>query len=84
MKRRKGEVPAGTDHAEGAHGDKTHEAFINGLYGSEESEGRPRGENDVDEFGRTKVGRHRLEEDREQHDEAERNSEHQKIDDLDR
>lgn len=72
--------PAQT-HAEGEHGEKTHRAFIEGLHGSEESEG-PAKSNDFAEDGRPKPGRHRLQEDREQHDLAERNSEAPKIDEL--
>jgi hypothetical protein len=68
-------------HAEGQQGDKAHGSFIDSLHGkhggSEESEGSPQGEgsNDVDEFGQPHPGRHRLTEDRQQHDEAEKNSE---------
>ena len=67
------------NHAEGQHGDKTHSAFIEGLHGkhggSEESEGAPQDQNDADVYGRPVHGHHRLQEDREQHDEADRNSE---------
>jgi hypothetical protein len=67
------------NHAEGQHGDKTHAEFIEGLHGrhggSEESEGAPQDQNDADVYGRPVRGRHRLEEDREQHDEADKNSE---------
>jgi hypothetical protein len=63
-------------HAEGQHGGKTHQAFIEGLHqrqgdeGAEgvAQEGSPYGVNPSD-------GGHRLREDREQHDEAEKNSE---------
>jgi len=75
----KGEQQGAQKHAEGQHGDKTHTEFIEGLHGrhggSEESEGAPQGQNDFDEFGRPTPGHHRLDEDREQHDEAEKNSE---------
>jgi hypothetical protein len=61
--------------AEGQHGEKTHEAFIEGLHGrhggSEESEGRPQGP----QSGAPIEGHHRLFEDRQQHDEAEKKSE---------
>jgi hypothetical protein len=67
------------DHGEGQHGDKTHSQFIEDLHGkhggSEESEGAPQGQNDVDAYGRPITGHHRLREDREQHDEADKNSE---------
>ena len=64
-------------HAEGAHGDKTHRAVIENLRqrqardgesGDVHEQGSPYGANPVD-------GHHRLSEDREQHDEAEKNSE---------
>ncbi|HET9423876.1 MAG TPA: hypothetical protein VFO55_00785 [Gemmatimonadaceae bacterium] len=72
-----GQVPGRQQHAEGQHGEKTHKAFIDGLHqreGGDEGtegvaqEGSPFGVNPAD-------GRHRLGEDREQHDEAEKNSE---------
>ena len=72
-------------HAEGQQGEKTHQAFIDGIHqrqgdeGSEgvAQEGSPYGANPSD-------GRHRLTEEREQHDEAEKNSELRKIDGKDR
>ena len=79
MDNEQGQQKGPQKHAEGQHGDKTHAEFIEGLHGrhggSEESEGAPQGSNDADEFGRPITGRHRLNEDREQHDEAEKNSE---------
>lgn len=60
---------------EGRHGNKTHEAFIDSIHGrhggSEESEGAPQAENAASPI----AGHHRLHEEREQHDEAEKNSE---------
>ena len=80
---RDGNQKPGQNHAEGQHGDKTHDEFIDGLHGkhggSEESEGAPQGDNDTDAYGRPKPGHHRLHEDREQHDQAERNSEADKL-----
>ena len=72
-------------HAEGQHGDKTHRAFIESLEGSGEKD-LPREHNAgaADEFGRPLLGKHRLHEDREQHDEAERNSEISEKERLDR
>jgi hypothetical protein len=63
-------------NVEGRHGDKAHDAFIDSLHGkhggSEESEGAPQ----ADSSSTTPVsGHHRLFEDRQQHDEAEKNSE---------
>jgi hypothetical protein len=71
--------PGTQDRPEGSHGDKAHDAFIESLHGkhggSEESEGSPQGQNDADVYGRPIEGHHRLHEDRQQHDEAEKNSE---------
>jgi len=71
--------PGTQDRPEDQHGDKTHAEFINDLHGkhggSEESEGSPQGQNDADVYGRPIEGHHRLTEDRQQHDEAEKNSE---------
>ncbi len=62
-------------NVEGRHGDKTHEAFLDNLHGrmpeSQASEGSPQRDNQ----DRPIAGHHRLHEDREQHDEAEKNSE---------
>src|SRR4051812_18965821 len=71
-------------HAEGQHGSKTHGAFLEGRHGrhggSEESEGAPqeqRGSSsrDANVYGIPHGGKHRLSEDRQQHDEADKNSE---------
>ena len=66
-------------HAEGEHGDKTRAAFRDGLHphqeGAEEAAQSAQGSKDFDEFGRPKPGHHRLDEDREQHDPAEKDSE---------
>jgi hypothetical protein len=79
MAKRRGRQPGPQDHGEGQHGSKTHNAFIDGLHGrhggSEESEGAPQPENQADGAERPIAGHHRLFEDREQHDEAEKNSE---------
>jgi hypothetical protein len=70
-----GRQPGPQQHAEGQHGDAAHTAFIESLHGkhggSEESEGSPQAENS----DRPIAGHHRLVEEREQHDEAEKNSE---------
>jgi hypothetical protein len=75
--------PGPQGHAEGQQGDKAHESFIDSLHGkhggSEESEGAPQGSNDADAFGRPISGHHRLTEDRQQHDEAEKNSESNRL-----
>ena len=66
-------------HAEGQHGERSHEGFIDGRHGrhggSEESEGSPQDHSDVNVYGIPRSGRHRLREPREQHDEADKNSE---------
>ena len=67
--------------AEGQHGDKTHQAFIDGLQKPQDDEGgdevpregSPYGEKDSD-------GRHRLRENRQQHDEADKNSDKNRLD----
>ena len=62
-------------HAEGQHGSKTHSRFIEQQHEGQHRESREeRAEHDRDLAGRT--GGRRLVEDREQHDEAEKNSEH--------
>lgn len=70
-------------HAEGQHGERTHDAFIDGLHGrhggSEESEGAPQEENLSAAAGVTSDGKHRLTEDRQQHDEADKNSEKNRL-----
>ena len=75
MAKNEGEQKGPQKHAEGQHGDAAHTAFIDGLHGkhggSEESEGAPQEENSDLPI----AGHHRLSEDREQHDEAEKNSE---------
>ena len=85
MKNQDGRQQGAQNHAEGQHGSKTHKAFLEGLQGSEESEGtREAGERarDTDAYGQPHPGKHRLEEDREQHDAAEKNSEAPKIDEI--
>jgi hypothetical protein len=63
-------------HAEGQHGDKTHQAFIDGLHKRQGDEGAEGVAQEGSPYGVTPPdGRHRLSEDREQHDEAEKNSE---------
>lgn len=60
--------------AEGQHGDKTHSRFIEQLHeGPSEEPLEERLERDRERAGRE--GKRRLVEDREQHDEAEKNSE---------
>ena len=75
MEKNEGQQPGPQRHAEGQHGAATHEAFIDDLHGkhggSEESEGEPQAEHSDHKV----AGHHRLSEDREQHDEAEKNSE---------
>lgn len=77
MGRSKGHQKGPQQHAEGQHGRRTHAAFIEGLHGrhggSEESEGAP--QDHGPESGESMEGHRRLFEDRQQHDEAEKNSE---------
>jgi hypothetical protein len=65
-------------HAEGQHGNKTHSRFLEQLHEGEHRESRG------DEIERNRAnaadkGGRRLVEDREQHDEAEKNSEHTQL-----
>ena len=57
-------------HAEGQHGEKTHRRFVDQL-----QESRTRDGDDEATEPRDIEGHHRLHQDREQHDEAEKNSE---------
>jgi len=79
MGKRDGKQPGPQTHAEGQHGDKTHSAFIDALHhklaGSESAEPEKTDDPDTDAFGVPIPGRHRLHEDREQHDRAEKGSE---------
>ena len=64
-------------NVEGRHGDKTHQAFIENLH-EKQSESQASDGSDGSEsenLDRPIAGHHRLSEDREQHDEAEKNSE---------
>ena len=81
MGKRRGQH-SGQNHAEDQHGGKTHQAFLENLAGDPNKKEEARHSADVNEFGEPVLGRHRLQENREQHDEAERNSEAPKIDDL--
>ena len=66
-------------HAEGQHGDKTRSKFLENLKGQPPAEGESpaaaEGSRDFDEYGLPVAGRHRLTEERQQHDPAEKNSE---------
>jgi hypothetical protein len=72
-----GHIKGKQQHAEGQHGDKTHAAFIDSLQGDQ---GEASADDSVAQrgspYGATPTdGKHRLSEEREQHDEAEKNSE---------
>lgn len=62
-----GETPGPQRHAEGSHGKKTHRRFIEQL----QEGAAPGKQTEAPDL----EGRHRLHQDREQHDEAEKNSE---------
>jgi hypothetical protein len=88
MAKRRGFQKGAQRHAEGQQGENTHNAFLEGRHGrhggSEESEGAPQAENapehtDVNAYGQPVPGHHRLFEDRQQHDEAEKNSEANRV-----
>jgi hypothetical protein len=65
-------------NVEGRQGDKTHSAFLENLQGEPEAD-----ELDTSRLGDAARpiddGRHRLTEDRQQHDEAEKNSEYNRL-----
>lgn len=67
MARKSGRQQGAQRHAEGQHGDKTHRRFIEQL---QEGTGAPK-----PTYGAPVEGNHRLHQDREQHDEAEKNAE---------
>lgn len=76
MQNRDGLQKGPQDHAEGQHGSKTHGKFIEQLHSGN---GEPANRSEPREASPRNPGHHnavhRLTEDREQHDEAERNSE---------
>jgi hypothetical protein len=72
MGKRDGNQKGAQTHAEGQHGKEAHSRFIESLH-----EGRaPAGE---ELAGDSREGRHRLSEDRQQHDEADKNSEKNRL-----
>ena len=70
-KERGGNQKGAQTHAEGQHGKKAHSRMLEQLHSGESGEDR----NSGPQRGAPKEGNHRLYEDREQHDEAEKNSE---------
>lgn len=78
MGNRKDDQKGPQAHAEGQHGSKTHSRFIEQQHEGQHGESRAdRAEHDRDLAA--KKGGRRLVEDREQHDEAEKNSEHTQL-----
>lgn len=75
--------PGAPDRPEDQHGDKAHAAFLEKLHRKQtdldETDAQPDSRNDTDVYGRPIGGHHRLNEDREQHDEAEKNSESNRL-----
>jgi hypothetical protein len=72
MGKRDGQQKGPQQHAEGQHGERAHERFLEQLH-----EPMDRGADDasVPNVTRSDEGRHRLDEDRQQHDDADKNSE---------
>ena len=72
MGKRDGQQKGPQEHAEGQHGERAHARFVEQLH-------QPmRGDDDaasVPNVVKSDEGRHRLDEDRQQHDEADKNSE---------
>ena len=76
-----GNIQGKQKHAEGQQGEKTHEAFLEQIQKGQGDEGQEGVAERGSPFGATPSdGRHRLTEEREQHDEAEKNSELKKLD----
>jgi hypothetical protein len=72
MQNRDGLQKGAQTHAEGQHGDKAHSRFIETIH-----EGRETSASEIQ--AESSEGAHRLREDREQHDEAEKNSEKNRL-----
>ncbi len=72
MGKRDGRQKGAQTHAEGQHGKKAHSRFIETLH-----EGRAPAEQELP--AEPQEGRHRLREDRQQHDEADKNSEKNRL-----
>jgi hypothetical protein len=66
-------------NAEDRQGEKTHEAFLEGLHGRVDEAADAQSSRLGDASHPTDDGRHRLREDREQHDEAEKDSEYNRL-----
>lgn len=65
---------------EGRQGDKTHSAFLENIHGtSRNDDDEAAGKHLGDAASSAADGRHRLNEDREQHDEAEKDSEYNRL-----
>ena len=71
MSKRDGNQPGPQDHAEGAHGSKTHQALIQQLHSKANSPAPAEPEANTEK----PHVQHRLAQDRQQHDAAEKNSE---------
>ena len=73
-------------HAEGQHGEKTHAKFLEQLHSGRARDGKAKeGQRRAVEHPHAGPGEHRLLEDRQQHDEAEKNSEKTRLSrDIDR
>ncbi len=74
MSKRDGQQQGPQDHAEGAHGSKTHQAFIQQLHSAANAPAKdesPSPESKTEKHG----SQRRLAQDRQQHDDAEKNSE---------
>ena len=61
-------------HAEGGHGDKTHQAIIQQLNANGQRTGDQENEQPA-----PRAGKHKIHEDREQHDEADKNAEKNRL-----
>jgi hypothetical protein len=75
MSKRDGKQKGPAPHAEGQHGEKTHQRFLEQLQERHEPAADEQAAQEGAFSPKPKTGKHRLEEDREQHDEADKNSE---------
>ncbi|MFN2635902.1 MAG: hypothetical protein ABR585_02595 [Gemmatimonadaceae bacterium] len=81
MQNRDGVQKGPQDHAEGQHGSKTHSKFLEQLHSASNDVARTsdNGNSDLQKQKIPNHAAHRLFEDREQHDEAEKNSEKKRL-----
>jgi hypothetical protein len=73
----RGKVKGATEHAEGQHGERTHSHFLEQIHESASTD-----DDDDNIIARHRDEKHRLTADRQQHDEADKNSERNRLRDV--